>query len=46
MKNRVVPLNLINKIQVGLEEPEKLVDIYIKVYKEGLGINYFKQQEQ
>jgi hypothetical protein len=30
----------------GLEEPEKLVDIYIKVYKEGLGINYFKQQEQ
>jgi hypothetical protein len=30
----------------GLEEPEKLVDIYIKVYKEGLGINYFKKQEQ
>jgi len=29
----------------GLEEPEKVVDIYIKVYKEGLGVNYFKQQE-
>ncbi len=30
----------------GLEEPEKIVDIYIKVYKEGLGVNYFNQQEQ
>jgi hypothetical protein len=30
----------------GLEEPEKVVDLYIQVYKEGLGINYFKQQEQ
>jgi len=30
----------------GLEEPEKVVDIYIRVYKEGLGVNYFKQQEQ
>jgi hypothetical protein len=29
----------------GLEEPEKVIDLYIQVYKEGLGINYFKQQE-
>lgn len=25
----------------GLEEAEKVVDIYIEVYKEGKGINYF-----
>ena len=29
----------------GLEQPEKIVDIYIEVYKEGKGINYFKKHE-
>lgn len=29
----------------GIEEPEKVVDIYIEVYKEGKGINYFKKHE-
>ena len=28
-----------------IEEPEKIVDIYIEVCKEGKGINYFKQHE-
>lgn len=27
----------------GLEEPEKIVDIYISVYKEGKGVGYFNQ---
>lgn len=29
----------------GLEQPEKIVDIYIEVCKEGKGINYFKKHE-
>lgn len=29
----------------GIEEPEKVVDIYIEVYKEGKAINYFKKHE-
>lgn len=29
----------------GIEEPEKIVDLYIEVYKEGNGENYFTNLE-